>query len=475
MIFVSDRDETINPMTNPFKPTKSFLITPFRIGWLVLSLWLFMLLGYGVARPQFSLLMMLSGLLFWGYSRITQPLWFETDASRNTGVRPDWFLFGAAVIFRLALIAMTPNLSDDYARFLWDGHLVASGINPYEYLPSELVHTSLGASAGLTDVLFQRLNSPDYYSVYPPVSQVMFGLAASLFPHDGLGAIIVLRLFILAAELGSMWLLIRLLPRFRQNPNRALLYALNPLVILELTGNLHAEAIMICFVLLALWLFTQQRRAWAAGVMALGIGTKLLPLLLLPLLIRRLGWKRGMIHSALILGLTAVLFAPFLSVALVQNVATSLSLYFQKFEFNASVYYLIRTVGYWFTGYNIIGKFSLTLRLLIILSVVYIALRAPSRQSISGIAGSVLLTLTVYWLLSTTVHPWYITSLLIPALFTRFRYPLVWSALIVVSYATYQTQPYQENLWLTALEYGGVLTYGIWEYRRASPALVSEH
>lgn len=450
------------------KPTKLLLITPFRIGWLVLSLWLFMLLGYGVARSQFNLMMLLSGLLFWGYSRITKPLWFETDTTQPASARPDWFLFGVAILFRLALIAMTPNLSDEYVRSLWDGHLVSFGINPYQYLPTELVHTSLGASAGLTDALFHRLNSPDDYTGYPPVSQVMFGLAVLLFPHDEQGAIIGLRLFILATELGTLWLLIRLLPRFGYNPNRALLYGLNPLVILELTGNLHVEAVMICSALLAIWLFTQQRRIWATGAMALSIGTSPLPLLVLPLFVRRLGWKLGLLYSALTLGCTALLFVPFPDADLVQHVSTNLNRYVQNEAFNASIYYLIRQVGYWFTGYNIIGKSSLTLQLLIILSIVYVALRSPSHPSVSSIAFSVLLTLTVYWLLSTTVHPWYITSLLIPALFTRFRYPFVWSALIVVSYATCQTQPYQEQLWLTALEYIGVAAYALWEYRRAT-------
>jgi hypothetical protein len=131
------------------------------------------------------------------------------------------------------------------------------------------------------------------------------------------------------------------------------------------------------------------------------------------------------------------------------------------------MFYLIRTVGYWIKGYNIIGQFSLTLRWLIVLSVGYIALRIPSRPPMNTLAGSVLLTLTVYWLLSTTVHPWYITALLVPALFTHFRYSFVWSALIIVSYATYQTQPYAENLWLTALEYIAVVGYGLWEWGRA--------
>jgi len=436
------------------------------MGWLVLSLWLFMLLGYGVARQQFTLLITLSALLFWGYSRIMQPLWFDTPTTHDTTAQPDHFLFGAAGLFRLSLLVMTPNLSDDYARFLWDGHLVANGYNPYEYLPSQFVGTSMAASAGLTDALFQRLNSPDYFSIYPPVDQFLFGLVTGLFPDSERGAIIALRLLILLADMGVLWLLVRLLRRFGVNPNRALLYGLNPLVILELTGNLHIEGVMIFFVLLAVWLFTQKRLIGASLALALGIATKLLPLLLFPLLLRRLGWKQGLAYTTLTLVWSGLLFVPFLSTHLLHNTLDSLTLYFQKFEFNASIYYLIRTVGYWVKGYNIIGQFSTTLRWLIILSVVYIAIRTPPRPSTNALVISVLLTLTGYWALSTTVHPWYITSLLIPALFTRFRYPFVWSALIVVSYATYQTQPYREHLWLTALEYAVVIGYGLWEWRR---------
>jgi alpha-1,6-mannosyltransferase len=78
----------------------------------------------------------------------------------------------------------------------------------------------------------------------------------------------------------------------------------------------------------------------------------------------------------------------------------------------------------------------------------------------------VLLTLTLYWLLSTTVHPWYITSLVAASVFTPFRYPLVWSGVIVLSYSAYQTTAYTENLWLTGLEYSLVVGMGLYEWYR---------
>ena len=71
----------------------------------------------------------------------------------------------------------------------------------------------------------------------------------------------------------------------------------------------------------------------------------------------------------------------------------------------------------------------------------------------------------LYFAMATTVHPWYLTNLLVIAIFTTFRYPIVWSYLIFLSYATYQTNLYQENLWLVAIEYLIVLVVMIYEIK----------
>ena len=215
---------------------------------------------------------------------------------------------------------------------------------------------------------------------------------------------------------------------------------------------------MIFFALLATWLLVEKQWVGSAGVLALSIGTKLLPLLLLPLIVRHLGWKKGTWYALLTGACTAALFAPFASLELVRNVFSSLNLYFQKFEFNASVYYLLRTIGYWTRGYNAIERIGFWLSVTTALSVLWIAFRWRTSISIQFIA-----TLTLYFALATTVHPWYITTLVAASVFTRFRYPLVWSALIPLSYYTYSSQPYQENLWLTAVEYGVVFLVGVRE------------
>ena len=197
------------------------MITPFRIGWLGLSLALFTLLGYGVLRPQFSLLITLYVLVFWGYTRITDSLWRDTLSTPGEPLgnpKPDRFLVAAALLFRLSLLAVTPNLSDDYARFIWDGRLLAHGYNPYLYLPTHLVNTPTAAIAGLTDSLFQQLNSPRYFTVYPPLNQALFGLAVWLSPDSIIGAVISLRVPILRGRSGHNCTNGKAAASFREEP-----------------------------------------------------------------------------------------------------------------------------------------------------------------------------------------------------------------------------------------------------------------
>ncbi|GAB4000785.1 DUF2029 domain-containing protein [Spirosoma daeguense] len=445
------------------------MITPFRIGWLFLSLALYTLIGYGLIRPQFNLLILLYGLTFWGYVWITRPLWTvssQTSLTFSPQPEPDRFLFLAAILFRLSLLAVIPNLSDDYVRFIWDGHLVANGYNPYLYLPSQIINTPLSVTFGLAESLYQGLNSPNYYTVYPPVNQALFGLAALLSPYDLPGNLIGLRIPILLAEFGTLWLLPQLLRRFGKNPNLALLYGLNPLVILELTGNLHYEAVMIFFALLAVWSYQQKRWEISAGALALSIGTKLLPLLFFPVLIRYVGWKRGLVYGSVTLGIVGMLFLPFFDTNLVVNLFASLDLYFQTFEFNASIYYLIRAVGYLLTGHSIIKTAGQFLFILTAFSIIAIAVWSPSKISSRKLSIQLMLTLSLYWLLATTVHPWYITSLLVVSSFTALRYPFIWSGLAILSYGAYQTYPYNENLPLICLEYGILIGFVLYEWKR---------
>jgi alpha-1,6-mannosyltransferase len=381
---------------------------------------------------------------------------------------------GAALVFRLLWLPALPALSDDVYRFRWDGLLVANGANPFRYRPDEIIAD--GARAALPSPearthtlpqfqqLYRQLNSPHYYSVYPPVCQLAFGTAARLFPASERGFAMSLRLVILAFEVGAAALLLALLPVLGWARDRALRYLLHPLVIVELTGNLHFEAGVFCFVLLAIWLLLRQQRMKSAVALGLGVATKLLPLLALPLLVRRLGWRQTLVYGGLVTATLLVLFSPFLSVDLFVNISRSLNLYFRSFEFNASVYYVLRAIGYWLTTYNQIAIIGPALALTAGLVGLGLAWR-ERRPTLAALPQTLLLMLTAYYGLATTVHPWYIALLVGLGTLSRFRFPLVWGGMAVLSYSAYRTSSYTENLWLVGLEYGVTLGVMLWELR----------
>jgi len=413
-----------------------------------LSLLGYIWVGYDTVRSDFVQLIVLFGLLSGLYLVALYRKVFDVGFP---------FIIGSAMLLRVSLMFMTPNLTDDYFRFIWDGLLFSHGYNPYLILPSQFINSS-HAITGITNSLYAGLNSPDFYTVYPPVCEFIFGVSAKLAGGNILGNIIIIRLVILLAEFGVIFLLHMLASKLTVSPNVVALYAFNPLVIIELTGNLHLEAVMLLFFVLAIYLLVLRKQLFAALSFSLAVGVKLLPLIFLPLLIKRLGLTKSIIFCAVMGATLVVLFLPFYSVDLIPNFFSSLRLYFQTFEFNASLYYLLRWIGYQFAGYNIIAALGTALAIAAFITIVIIAVTEKTVTWLS-LFQAMLMCLTAYFLLATTVHPWYITSLVLISLFTSYRYPIVWSVVIILSYAAYRTVPYSENLWLVAVEYMVVLSY----------------
>lgn len=426
----------------------------------VVSLALYILMGYFISRHQTTELLLIYLLLFCLY------LWLLHSAQQTNFQA----LFALAIIFRLSLFASLPQLSDDLYRFIWDGRLWAQGINPFIHPPVYYLENPHLNLQGLDQSLFDKLNSPAYFSVYPPVNQFVFWISAWVFPHNILGSVMVMRSLALTAEIGILYLIKKLLLHFDLPPENLLIYALNPLVILELTGNLHTEVYMILFLLYSIYLLIHTRTIGSAISMALAVGSKLIPLIILPLMISRL-WFKKMVIYYLVAGLSILLlFIPFISGQLLEGMGLSLSLYFQKFEFNASVYYIVREIGYWVKGYNIIessGKWMAMATFLGIISyTVWDGFKKP------GLPFSLLMCFTIFLIFSTTLHPWYITTLIAIGALTKMRFPIVWSVLIFFTYAGYSETGYQENLWIVGLEY--IITFGylIYELNRGKIAYI---
>lgn len=398
------------------------------------------------------------------------------------------FLIAACLLFRFIFLFSTPGLSQDFYRFLWDGQLVLQGVNPYLFTPEEIMATA-DISFPQASELFSGMGSlsAGNHSNYPPLSQLLFAFAALFTGKTMFGGILALRIILLLAEVGIYYFGRKLLKLYGLPENRIFWFLLNPLIIIELTGNLHFEGVMIFFLLWGLYLLHQQKFAWAGLVFSLSVLVKLIPLLFLPLLLpffrKNLGGLRLkkllVFYSTVGLGCMAG-FLPFLTSGSVSNYLATVGLWFQKFEFNASIYYLVRWVGFQVKGYNIIGTAGMLLGVVVLVAVIIIAwyfwkhvkavkmvrtegtnaaVRADTWVRPYGGLLGIFWGISIYYFLATTVHPWYLALPLILCIFTRSRFPVVWALASFLSYSAYSGFPADENLWLVALEYLMVFGY----------------
>ena len=354
--------------------------------------------------------------------------------------------------FRLIAWVAFPSFSDDIYRFIWDGSTILHGISPYELTPTELLPTLLHEPF---ESLYPKLNSTGYYSVYPSIIQLAATFAA-LSGNDFFLAALILKLPLLLAEITSIWMLPNLLMRFNVSPKYSVLYMLNPLIIVDVLANAHFELLMTFFLLLMFNYLNKQRIVYAGMALAASIVTKLIPLLFLPFIAKSLSRKEAITFIATTTFATLLLSIPLLNAEAFSHFTESLRLYVQTFEFNASIYYVAKSIGETLIGYNPIQYIGPLLSALSLLMMVLIWIKQEPNDHRAALR-SMLWTLSIYLVFSTTVHSWYVAPLIVLGILSRRYYPLVWSALIIISYSAYDTQPVHEHWPLILMEYLMVL------------------
>ena len=416
-----------------------------------ISMILYIIWAYNLVRFEHGKLLLIYTLLFGGYYFIV----------KNQGIKESWLSY-LALLFRLLFIFAIPNLSQDFYRFIWDGRLILEGLNPYLYTPNELVDTSLG--------LFPQMNtlcegmgalSAKHYSNYPPIHQLPFIIAALISKHSVLGSVVVLRLILISADLGILVFGKKLLKKLNKPTRTIYWFILNPLVIIELTGNLHFEGLMLCFFIMSVYFIHSKKWHMAAVIMALSIAVKLVPILSLPLFMNKLGRRKSVLFYSITAAFFAMLFIPFFSFQFLENFSTTIGLWFLNFEFNASVYYFLKGTLAYVNGVSLINSMGVIVVCVVTLQTSYLLL--IRKKETSEIILTILWILSGYYFISTTVHPWYIISLLLLSVFTNYKFVLVWSYTLILSYLAYNEFSVKESSSVLILEYTPVILMLAWE------------
>jgi len=361
-----------------------------------------------------------------------------------------------ALLVRALFIAFFPA-GDDVNRYVWEGRIQNHGFNPFVTPPNA------PETAMLRDTLWQGVNHKDLPAIYGPFAQILFRVTAAIAP-----GITGFKLLVSIFDVATLFLLLFVVRKRKLPLRHSLLYAMNPLVIIFISGQGHLESMVTCMALCALVLSETRYRSFAYAAFACAVLTKLPVLILLPFFIRAIGFRR-----------LAFLFFPLVLFAFygrgMENFFGTPLLFLRQFSYNG----LFNTIFLQVPGFDsVTTRYALSVVLFVGMGGIFFL--TPSLLPAAGQAlGLLLLSLP-------TVHPWYF-ALMTPFLvfFRRWSWASLHFTAIFPIFVFDQSvhSPFFHNCpMLMAVEYLPFLLLGVrellignkhWPVRYSAPASMS--
>jgi hypothetical protein len=350
-----------------------------------------------------------------------------------------------AIASRVMLIPVAPELSTDIHRYLWEGRVVLQGGNPFALAPAD---SSLLA---LRDEGFEHINHRHMATIYPPLAQGAFALAAWVQPR-----LWTLKALFVLFDLATLLLLLRLL-RARGRPSaHAIVYAWSPLVIVETAHSGHLDAMGVCLLVLGVYGLSVQRPRVAGVAFAGALLVKYLAAVFVPFLFARRRWFALSALAALVV----VGYLPFAGAG--GHLLDSLRAYGGRWWFNGPPYMALA---------GILGDPAMSRRLLLAAGIVF-ALVASIRERDPARYGFLVVGCAL--LLSPTVYPWYLVWIIPFLCLFPNRAWILFSGLVALSYQVWTVYD-RSGAWIVptrflALEY--LPFYGLlaWDAARGNVA-----
>lgn len=395
------------------------------------------LLAFGLLRPDDGSVpfFVLLGLAAVGY--------LATLYQIANGLRPSQRTLVAcavlALAWRIPLLLAPPEPGADVRRYVWDARLVRAGLSPYSVVPADPAYAHLRTGESWP------LNNPEVPSPYPPGAQLFFLLATAASESaraiklaallcDALLALVVWRGLVVAGA----------------NPGWVLAYLWNPLVSLEVARHGHVDIVGALFLAFAAFALGRGRGLTGSMAFALSVGVKPLPIVLLPLLWRRVA-PRHAVAGAIVL---VALYLPFrdrgrLPLGSVPDVI-------DRFRFNGPIFSGVSGVA----DPAVATAFALAAGLTV-------AIWARRRLPLSA-PHAWAWPMAAALLCAPLVYPWYLLWLA-PFLVSRQTMPLtIWTVSILGTYVTWQLVgvSWAVPTWALLVEYGALLVAALWLWRR---------
>lgn len=359
------------------------------------------LIGVGTAYIGVHVLM--TGSMLW--------IWYRNGLSVKA-------LIAIAIIARLILLPSPLLTSNDAERYLWDGAVTLSGLNPYEITPNT------DQAQPLREVWPTPPEHAKYATIYPPGAILLFSLSALAGPVYGLW---VWKALLTIAGIVSVFIVYDVLKSLKLQRHLPL-FALSPLLILETGVGAHLDTLLVLIVALVLWALTHGKTMLMGLIIGAGMTIKFIPMLMLgPLIL-----TRSIRQSALLL--LASSFVPLLLYGGLLLVGIKpvgvLLTFFEKWRFGSPVFKLLET-------------YLQTMPLILALGAIFlffIALSAHQARK-QRIVIALAVVIAAPFVISPAVFPWYL-CVLVPLLTLKPNIILLtWVSVAPVTYEVL-------NLWI---------------------------
>lgn len=265
--------------------------------------------------------------------------------------------------------------STDIYRYLWDGWLLVSGINPFAFVPNSPELFSFRSSwlYAHLEPMYNAFPTP-----YPPAAQLLFAIGYLFFSSGGLP---LARLWFTLPWLVIAWLLWKKLPR-----QLWLILLIHPFVWLHLVRDAHVDGWATLLLCLSLVKFSSRKFGLGSFFLGLATMSKLYPAILWPALVI-FAWRQGKWRSVLW--------------AILPGVLVCLLLYL-PFHYDLGRYLQLAQAVAGFTP-AVYRGFGISQYLVSLVGLIGISILAVKKTSWT----TLILTALIYMLSLPVIYPWY--------------------------------------------------------------------
>lgn len=348
------------------------------------------------------------------------------------------------LVLRLALMTVHPIGSDDYYRYLWDGKVIANGINPYRYAPTDTALASLHSQT-----LPAKINFGDMKTIYPPLAEILFYVAYKISGESFLGIKALLFVF----DLLTMFGIFLILRQLSLSPKNVLLYALCPLPLVQFFVDAHMDGFGIPLLVFAILFYIKDKKLLSYLLIGLSVCIKPLGFILVPILFfseKKLADRLKVILVPVIVCI--IFYIPFIFTG---SPFQALVTFTENWTFNGIVFGLLNTF------------FNDNQRTRTVCAILMMAFYTPVVLSRKDLLTKIYLSVFLLFIFSPVVHPWYLSWL-------AFLLPMKpkWSGIVfvgLISLTSFTLVTYQlSGIWrdypaVLMLEYIPVLSLFVYE------------